>query len=115
MLTIHSPEPEFSGDIAGVRFSEGAASVDPQAPHAAAALAYFRRRGYRVVEESAVEAGPGNDEGATSDTFDPADHTVAEVLAYLGSAGVDEHARVLAAEAAGQARATILKKGQPSE
>ncbi|MFI8360716.1 hypothetical protein ACIGD1_11210 [Streptomyces sp. NPDC085612] len=131
MVTVHSPEPAFSGEVAGVRFSGGAADLDPAAAHAPAALAYFRRRGYRVtdveppVEEVGLEpiddpetpaVGPGPDTGdGTADAFEPSEHTVAEVLAHLAAADDDERARVLAAEEAGQARATILKKGQPSE
>jgi trigger factor len=49
-----------------------------------------------------------------AEAFDPAEHTVADVLAYLADADDDERARVLAAEAAGEARATILKKGAAS-
>jgi hypothetical protein len=121
MVTVHSPEPAFSGEVAGVRFSGGTADLDPAAAHASAALAYFRRRGYRVAEPAApadqpVAAEP--DEPAEDDPaaeFNPGDHTVVDVLAYLADADDDEHARVLAAETAGQARATILKKGQPSE
>lgn len=122
MLTVHSPEPEFSGEVGGVRFTAGSATVDPQAPNAAAALGYFRRCGYRVVDEAPAElgtasVGPGPDTGDSLDgpAFDPDAHNVVDVLAYLADSGEDERARVLAAEEAGQARATILKKGQPSE
>jgi len=41
--------------------------------------------------------------------FDPADHTVAQVNAYLASAGEDERARVLAAEAEGRNRRGIVE------
>lgn len=112
MLTVHSPEPEFSGEVGGVRFAAGTAAVDPQSPSAAAALAYFRRCGYSITDE----ASAADPEGLPpSDAFDPAEHNAVDVLAHLADADDTERARVLAAEAAGQARATILKKGQPSE
>lgn len=40
--------------------------------------------------------------------FDPADHTVAQVVAHLERADDEERARVLAAERAGKARAGVL-------
>lgn len=46
-------------------------------------------------------------EAATA-LFDPADHTVAEVNAYLADADAAEHARVLSAEAAGKNRASLV-------
>lgn len=41
--------------------------------------------------------------------FDPADHTVAQVNAYLADADEDERARVLAAEAEGRNRRGIVE------
>ncbi|MEW1638648.1 hypothetical protein AB0469_31890 [Streptomyces sp. NPDC093801] len=115
MLTVHSPEPGFSGEVGGVSFTGGAATVDPQAPSARAALAYFRRCGYRVVDDAPTDASSPAAPAAAAADFDPSEHNVADVLAYLADADEDERARVLAAEEAGDARATILKKGQPSE
>lgn len=112
MLTITSPEPGFSGEIAGVVFAKGAATLDA-AVHVAA-LAYFRRRGYLVAEvepEQVDEAPVAVAPTEPPEVFDPAAHNVGDVLAYLTDADEDERARVLAAEAAGEARATILKKG----
>ncbi|MEU9002574.1 hypothetical protein, partial [Streptomyces sp. NPDC048551] len=115
-LTVHSPEPDHDGDVGGVRFTSGTASVDPQAPHAAAALAYFRRSGYRVTDDTPAEqAEPLTPDAPSVAVFDPGAHTVADVLAHLAEADEDERARVLSAEAAGDARATILKKGPASE
>ncbi|MFE3578717.1 hypothetical protein [Streptomyces vinaceus] len=114
MLTVHSPEPGFSGEVGGVIFAGGAATVDPQAPNTRAALAYFRRSGYRVVDDAPTEASSPADPAPAAD-FDPSEHTVDDVLAYLADADEAERARVLAVEEAGQARVTILKKGQPSE
>ncbi|MFB6809416.1 hypothetical protein [Streptomyces sp. NPDC056387] len=116
MLTVHSPEPGFSGEVGGVTFTGGAATVDPQAPNARAALGYFRRCGYQIIDEDPAESDAPSVEISPGDAaFDPTVHNVADVLAYLADADEDERARVLAAEEAGQARATILKKGQPSE
>ncbi|WKD36508.1 hypothetical protein [Streptomyces xanthophaeus] len=127
-IIVNSPEPRFSGDIAGVVFTNGEARIDSAAGHEAA-LAYFRRRGYSVAEvepepvdeapavvepdapaEPALEPAPAE----AAEAFDPADHNVVDVLAYLADADEDERARVLAAEEAGEARATILKKGAAS-
>ncbi|MFF6940462.1 hypothetical protein [Streptomyces lavendulae] len=124
-ITVNSPEPQFSGDIAGVTFANGEATLDTPVGHEAA-LAYFHRRGYRVTEvepepseegpaavepAALAEPAPGPAPAGTTEAFDPAGHTVVDVLAYLADADEDERARVLAAEAAGEARATILKKG----
>ncbi|MFF4369634.1 hypothetical protein [Streptomyces sp. NPDC001594] len=114
MLTVHSPEPGFSGEVGGVTFTGGAATVDPQVPNARAALAYFRRSGYHIVDEVPTVASSMPAPEPAAD-FDPSGHNVADVLAYLADAGEAERARVLAAEEAGQARATILKKGPASE
>ncbi|NEY32060.1 hypothetical protein GTU99_07610 [Streptomyces sp. PRKS01-65] len=45
---ITAPEPQFSGEVAGVLFNRGKATVDGDSENATAALAYFRRRGYGV-------------------------------------------------------------------
>lgn len=43
---VTAPDSGFSGEVAGVSFSKGAATVDSGDNRAA--LAYFRRRGYKV-------------------------------------------------------------------
>lgn len=48
---VTAPDGSFSGEVAGVSFSKGSATVDSGDNRAA--LAYFRRRGYKV--ESASE------------------------------------------------------------
>lgn len=107
---IQSPEGEFNGEISGVVFRDGAALVSDEVTQHRAALAYFRRCGYSITDEASAD--PVAPEGPPpADDFDPAEHNVPDVLAYLADADEDERARVLAAEAAGQARATILKKG----
>ncbi|MEU9921877.1 hypothetical protein AB0H51_11370 [Streptomyces griseoluteus] len=69
---ITAPEPQFNGEIAGVMFREGRATVDGDHENASAALAYFRRRGYGV--------DGGEPTVAEEEPFEPADpRTVAEV------------------------------------
>lgn len=51
--------------------------------------------------------GDGN-----ADLFDPTKHTVAEVKEYLDGANDEERTRVLEAEAAGDARATLVGKNE---
>ncbi|MGW3572182.1 hypothetical protein ACWDSL_51470 [Streptomyces sp. NPDC000941] len=103
---ITAPARGFNGDVAGVQFSQGRAVVDDSAEDFTAALGYFRRKGYTVVamdDEPEQEHAGGSDE-----QFDPAKHSVKEVLAYLDTADPDEAERVIAAEQAGEARKTIL-------
>lgn len=47
--------------------------------------------------------------------FDPSDHTVAEVTAYLAKADDDERERVLAVERSGQARKGVLGSDNDGE
>lgn len=49
-MRISSPVAEFSGEVAGVVFIDGVATTEDPA-----ALAYFRRRGYRIGDESASQ------------------------------------------------------------
>ncbi|MER5912321.1 hypothetical protein ABT124_17955 [Streptomyces sp. NPDC001982] len=54
-------------------------------------------------------AAPGEKRDLTPPApFDPAEHNVADVLAYLGTVDRDEALRVLDAEAGGKKRSTIL-------
>lgn len=62
----------------------------------------------------AATAAPGEVRDLTppapvTQAFDPGEHGVPEVLAYLAEADAEERERVLAAEAAGKKRATIAK------
>lgn len=58
--------------------------------------------GWRIVGEPAAATA------AAQGDFDPSEHTAAEVLDHLAVAGLDEKTRVLALEADGKARATVL-------
>lgn len=68
---------------------------------------WLRAAGYKIVDLDDPEA---EELGAV--TFNPSDHNVEDVLAYLADADEDERARVLTLEADGQARKSILGKEQ---
>ncbi|MGW1437223.1 hypothetical protein ACWD7M_18470 [Streptomyces griseus] len=54
---------------------------------------------------------PGDqDDGDTGDGFDPAEHTVLQVIAHLAEADEDETARVLDSEATGEKRKGLLER-----
>ncbi|MEU8316699.1 MULTISPECIES: hypothetical protein [Actinomycetes] len=81
------------------------------------------RRAATVGSVEAATADPGTARTLTPPTppadpdlgaFDPGIHPVREVLAYLADADEEERERVLAAEAAGQARKGILGDGPES-
>lgn len=121
---IQAPNASFRGEVVGVRFTDGAATIDPAKD--AAAYAYFQRAAYTVspVEDpappvpAAEQAPPpdGTGDPTVPDpdvAFDPAKHSVEEVLAHLATADETEQARVRAAEADGKARTTII--GKPTE
>lgn len=70
-------------------------------------------------EEQEVPKEPGNDEvpnpesDADDGAFDPAEHTVAEIKEYLGSADDAERDRVLALESKSESpRQGVLKLGE---
>ena len=52
-MIVYAPDPEYTGEVAGVAFLNGKGRVDPSNR---AALAYFSRRGYTVSEEKAPVA-----------------------------------------------------------
>lgn len=68
---------------------------------------WLRAAGYTLVD---LDDPRAEELGAV--TFNPSDHKVEDVLAYLAEADEGERARVLAAEADGQARKSILGKEQ---
>jgi hypothetical protein len=47
--TITAPVENFTGEVAGVAFAHGTATVDTDRSGAANALGYFQRRGYTVA------------------------------------------------------------------
>lgn len=99
--TIHSPAENFTGitEFGGgqIAFNDGEASVSELHP---GVRAYMEKHGY-VIEE--YSEGP----------FDPADHGVRDVVAYLESVQEDdpeEFYRVYAAERDGKARKSVIEK-----
>ncbi|MFI6443820.1 hypothetical protein [Kitasatospora sp. NPDC050543] len=111
---ISASRPDYQGNIVGIHFQDGAATVDPAADdQQRAALGYFQRAGYSMVvlpeeaEEPPTEAGP--------EPFDPAAHSVDDVLAHLAQAAPDERARVIAAESDSKARKTILAASETEQ
>jgi len=124
---IEAPVRTFTGEVAGVAFKTGTGFVTDSGDSDRAALAYFRRGGYGVSEapEQSLEEmvtdlvtpPPATPSGSIAQTgglspgpFDPAKHSVADVLAHLDGADHAEAERVLDAEAAGQKRAGIVKQ-----
>ena len=77
MLTVHAPDPNFNGQVLSVRFRDGVAQVNE---NAAVTLGVLRARGFRVEGD-----------------YDPAEHTVPEVVAraahtlYAGSGAVTDY------------------------
>jgi hypothetical protein len=114
---IQSPLRNFTGKVAEVQFQAGTGYVEDTSDGGRAALSYFKRSGYGVAEapeqvpdpgsDPATPSGDGQPPAPTVEPFDPAAHTVDQVRAHLDRADADEALRVLAAEAAGQARKGI--------
>ncbi|WP_395704818.1 hypothetical protein [Rhodococcus ruber] len=115
-VKVHTPVAGFTGTVVGVRFTDGVGETD-----SATALSYFRRKGYRLEEPVAdpQPAGTTDGEGDTDrgqdggdlalvDAYDPAEHTVDQVNAYLAGADRRERERILQSEADGEARKGIL-------
>ena len=71
---VSAPRPDHQGQIVGVHFRDGTATVDPAASSVEqAALQYFRRAGYSMVAieetsdtEPAGKARPATTKGAQS-------------------------------------------------
>jgi hypothetical protein len=112
---IESPVRSFTGECVGVHFQKGTGYVEDSDKPGRAALEYFRRHGYGVAREVDDElditspAGQMKTEGQQIGTeavggigpnpFNPSEHSVEDVLAYLGEADSAEALRVLDAEA----------------
>lgn len=124
---IEAPVRSFSGQSAGVAFTNGTGFVEDADKPGRAALEYFRRHGYGVAPsdgktdeeriQELVTGTPTQREPIVKDElFDPSEHPADEVLTYLDSlVNEDTHDtaefdRVLAAEQSGKARKTILAR-----
>jgi hypothetical protein len=55
---ITTPTPGYTGKVAGIAFADGTATIDDSNDAHRRALAYFRRKGYRVEEVKAEEPAP---------------------------------------------------------
>jgi hypothetical protein len=122
---VTAPEAGASGESLGVVFTDGVGHVNDGSKEGRAAIEYFRRRGYTLTPEDDGEAIEEPEESTPLDPddpgpepppFDPSEHSVEEVLAYLdkhedADTRSAEFDRVLEAEQAGKARKTILQKG----
>ncbi|MER6515190.1 hypothetical protein ABT158_50955, partial [Nonomuraea sp. NPDC001636] len=76
-----------------------------------AAIEYFRRQGYALTPDAEDEPADEERQDGPQEPFDPAAHDVADVLAYLEDADLEEALRVLDAEAtARKSRTTITGK-----
>lgn len=108
-IKVTAPLKNFTGSVAGVDFKAGVAEFEQDTDAGRAAYAYFDRSGYRM--ERQVEPESQEPPAGTGDEpFDPAGHSVDEVLAHLDDASYEEAARVLDAEADGKKRVTITGK-----
>lgn len=122
-FTVTAPEAGFSGESCGVSFKDGIGHVTDASKEGRAAIEYFRRRGYTLTPEGAVEE-PDAEQGdgePDADAFDPSKHDAPEVNAYLDSLGADdsdavaEFDRVIEAEKSGKNRKTIVARGEKQE
>jgi hypothetical protein len=111
-IKVTAPLKNFTGTVVGVDFKAGAAEFEQDTDAGRAAYAYFDRAGYRLEHVSEPEpeqqTPPAGDE-----PFDPSEHSVDEVLAYLDAASLDEAERVVQAESDGKARKGILTQSGP--
>ncbi|MFB7399781.1 hypothetical protein ACFCZR_06375 [Streptomyces rubiginosohelvolus] len=106
---IEAPVRAFSGESAGVQFSKGTGFVTDADKPGRAALEYFRRHGYGVapaddttVEERVQALVAGEQTPASTPPaapYDPAEHSVEDVLTHLAGVEHDEAVRILDAEA----------------
>lgn len=92
-ITVRAPVRDFKGVVAGVVFNGGSATVDDEKQ--AAAVAYFRRKGYRLGEKEPADEAPAPDTGDEPEAPESGgqgltDKTpVAEVRAHAEGLGID--------------------------
>jgi hypothetical protein len=112
-IKVTAPLKNFTGTVVGVDFKAGTAELETDNDAGRAAYAYFDRAGYRMEGVSDPEKEPGTPPPAPNgddEPYDPAEHSVDEVLAHLDAVTYEEAARVLDAEAEGKNRVTITGK-----
>lgn len=92
-ITVRAPVRDFKGVVAGIVFTGGVATVDDE-KHAAA-VAYFRRKGYQLGEEEPADETPAPDTGDEPEAIESGGHgltdktPVAEVRAHAEGLGID--------------------------
>lgn len=102
-----APNAELGAPAEGEK-PEGETPETPETPEAPGG------EGEKLDGEGGGEEGPegevgadGGDEGASAEGFNPSDHTVAEVLAYIAE-NPDQKDAVIAAEKDGKNRTTVV-------
>lgn len=111
MIKVTAPLKGFTGKVVGIEFRDGVAELDNSTDHGRAAYAYFDRHSYRLEPDQLDEEQDDGGQTPSDDpSFDPAAHSVDEVLDYLDRASYEETVRVLDAEADGKDRVTITGK-----
>lgn len=104
-ITVRAPVRDFKGVVAGVVFTGGVATVDDE-KHAAA-VAYFRRKGYRF----------GADAGGKSTAAEPKAGAVTEPTPEPGGTGLSDkspvaevraHAEGLGIDTEGKSKKVLL-------
>ncbi|MER8233476.1 hypothetical protein [Streptomyces sp. NPDC094049] len=106
--TVESPRRDFTGESVGVHFHKGTGHVDDSTKDGRAAIEYFRRQGYALAPRTEDEPADEEPQDDPQGPFDPADHDVTDVLAFLDDADHDEALRVLDAEAAAKKPRTTI-------
>ena len=96
-----TPPEHLSNEDDGKSWSEKVVAQQEHSPGKVAAAEKIVPGG--AMFEQAAQPDPVEEEA-----FDPAEHTVAEVEAYLADADEAERERVLEAERAGEARRTLV-------
>lgn len=96
---VTAPSGDYDGNVGKVGFTGGVAVIDEA--RNPAELAYCRGAGYLV------EPADEDETSAEPPAFDPAEHDMPTVLAYLKDADAAEATRVLDAEDAGKDRRGI--------
>lgn len=109
-MKVTSPVKNFTGIVVGVDFKAGVAEFEKDTDAGRSAYAYFDRADYRVEPISEAEPESQTPPPADDKPYDPAEHGVEEILAYLDGASYEEAVRVLDAEAAGKNRVTITSR-----
>jgi len=97
LFKVTTPTPEFTGVVAGVAFAKSEATVDDGMPAGRKALAYFRRKDYRVEPVTTLEPVPVAAEQVEPEQVEPP----------ARGATKDAWVAFVTSEAAGEKRLTL--------